>query len=147
MILFMSFRVAVFDLVRLDSTFCVLCAWASKCEGVKEKSGIVLCLRSAETGRRFTDKRLGQVTAQNNYYKRREEEEEERKVTKTFLLVPLHQPFVFPLTHGKLMKTDFKGEDEKHSLLKAKCFTVGRCANTAALSEKWTTVELTNKSF
>lgn len=61
-------------------------------------------------------------------------------------LVPLHQPSVFPLTHGTQMKTDFKGEDEKHSLFKAKCFTMGPCANTVVLSEKWTTVELTNKS-
>lgn len=57
-------------------------------------------------------------------------------------LVPIHQPSIFPLTHGTQMKTDFKGEDEKHSLLKAKCFT---CANTVVLSEKWTTVKLANR--
>lgn len=60
-------------------------------------------------------------------------------------LVPLHQPSVFPLTQGTQMKTDYKGEDEKHSLLQAKCFTMGPCANTVVLSEKWTTVELTNR--
>lgn len=60
-------------------------------------------------------------------------------------LVPIHQPSIFPLTHGTQMKTDFKGEDEKHSLLKAKCFTRGPCANTVVLSEKWTTVKLANR--
>lgn len=115
---------------------------------MKER-GRLLCLRFAETGRGFADKRRGQVRAQRDYHKGREEEEEKKKKKRhkrPSWLVPLHQPSVFPLTHGTQMKTDFKGEDEKHSLLLAKCFTMGPCANTVVLSEKWTTVELTNTS-
>lgn len=83
----------------------------------ERESETVLCLRFAETGRGFADKRKGHVTAQRDYHK-------ERQgvggwgAQKTFLACPsTHQPSVFPLTHGTQMKTDFKGEDEKHSLL------------------------------
>lgn len=133
-----------FSLIRL----CV-CVWASEEMWVSEReSETVLCLRFAETGRGFADKRRGQVTAQRDYHKGREEGEKKKKKRhkRPSRLVLLHQPSVFPLTHGTQMKTDFKREDEKHSLLKAKCFTMGPCANTVVLSEKWTTVELTNRS-
>lgn len=40
-------------------------------------------------------------------------------------LVPIHQPSIFPLTHGTQMKTDFKREDEKHSLLKGQVLYQG----------------------
>ncbi len=122
-------RDALFDpvLFTADSTFssvnvrlcvCVcVCERATKCEQVKE-SETVLCLRFAETGRGFADKRRGQVTAQRDYHKEREEEEKRKRTYKRpSWLVPLQQPSVFPLTHCTQMKTDFKGEDEKHSLL------------------------------
>lgn len=146
----MSRKVAVFDLLLLLQIppwrvswvwVCVcVCVRASKEMWVK-KSKTVLCLRFAETGRGFADKQRGQVTAQRDYHKGREEGEEKKRHKRPSWLVPLHQPSVFPLTHGTQMKTDFKGEDEKHSLLKAKCFTMGPCTNTVVLSEKWTTVE------
>lgn len=153
----MSSRDALFDpvLFTTDSTFShvmyvyvYLCVRepAMKCEWVKE-SETVLCLRFAETGKGFADKQRGQVTAQRDYHKEKEEEEKRKRRHKRLsLLVPLHQPSVFPLTHCTQKKTDFKGEDEKHSLLKAKCLTMGPCANTVVLSEKWPTDELTNRS-
>lgn len=102
-------------------------------------------------GRRRFYKVEEQVAAQCDYHQRRWKQRERRgKKRKTghkrpSWLVPLHRASIFPLTHGTLMKTDFKGEDEKHSLLKAKCFTKGPCTNTALLSEKRPTVELTNR--
>lgn len=77
----------------------------------------VLCLRFAETGRGFADKRRGHVTAQHDYHKGREEGGKKMWNKRPSWLVPLHQPSVFPLTQGTQMKTDYKGEDEKHSLL------------------------------
>lgn len=64
-----------FSLIRL----CV-CVWASEEMWVSEReSETVLCLRFAETGRGFADKRRGQVTAQRDYHKGREEGEKKKK--------------------------------------------------------------------
>lgn len=81
--LLMSRRVALFDLVLLLQIppwhfipvhICVH-KLARKCEWVSEReSGAVLCLRFAETGRGFADKRKGHVTAQRDYHKERQAE-------------------------------------------------------------------------
>lgn len=115
----MSRRVAVFDLVLLlqipPSRISLVhrCVSEGECE-------TVFCIRFAETGRGFADKRKGHVTAQRDYHKERQEEGARKKKTggtKDLPGLSLYTSPVFPLTHGTQMKTDFKGEDEKHSLL------------------------------
>lgn len=100
--------------------------------------------RFAETSRQSLQTN-GENKLQHSVIITREEQEGGRRHKRRSWLVPIHQPSIFPLTHGTQMKTDFKGEDEKHSLLNAKCFTRGPCANTVVLSEKWTTVKLANR--
>lgn len=82
MCLLKSRTVPVFDLqlfttaVSTDLCVCVcLCASAKTWMGDSES---VLCLRFAETGRGFADKRRGQVTAQRDYHKGREEGEKKQ---------------------------------------------------------------------
>lgn len=53
---------------------------------MKERARL-LCLRFAETGRGFADKRRGQVTAQRDYNKGTAEEEK-KEAQKTFLASP-----------------------------------------------------------
>lgn len=127
--------------------FACVCVWERKCVGERERETVMFKIcRDRQRFCRQTE-RTSQSTAWLSQGKRRGGGGKKKKRHKRpSWLVPLHQPYVFPLTHGTQMKTDFKGEDEKHSLLLAKCFTMGPCANTVVLSEKWTTVELTNTS-
>lgn len=99
----------------------------------------LLCLRFAETGRDFADKWREQVTAQSDYHK----EGREKSGTKDLPGLSLYiSPPSFHWLMAHKWKQTLKGEDEKHSLLKA----MGPWKNTAVLSEKWTTVEFTNRS-
>lgn len=117
---------------------------ARKCDAVTARESETVTLKICRDKQtEFADKWREQVTAQRDYHKGRARGGRRHK--RRSWLVPIHQPSIFPLTHGTQMKTDFKGEDEKHSLLKAKCFTRGPCANTVVLSEKWTTVKLANR--
>lgn len=54
----------------------------------ERESETVLCLRFAETGRGFADKRKGHVTAQRDYHKERQEEGGKKEAQKTFLACP-----------------------------------------------------------
>lgn len=95
MSLLMSRRVAVFDLVLLLQIPPSRISLVHRCVSEGECK-TVFCIRFAETGRGFADKRKGHVTAQRDYHKERQEEggkkKKDRRHKRPSWLVPLHQP-------------------------------------------------------
>lgn len=145
MCLLMSRRVAVFDLLLLLQQFStILCVCMCEQENVNGRQQDCVMFKICRDRQRFCrqTERTSYSIAWLSQGKRREGKKRHKRPS---WLVLLHQPSIFPLTHGTRMKTDFKRVDEKHSLLKTKWFTMAACTNIVVLLEKWTTVKLANR--
>lgn len=110
----------------------------------ERESETVLCLRFAETGRGFADKRKGHVTAQRDYHKERQEEGGKKGGTKD---LPGLSLYTSPLSFHWLMAHKWK-QTLKEKMKNTRYFRPSALpldpAQTLLCCQ--TTVELTNRS-